>query len=1268
MAGAVLIRAIAALGSSPSELRLFVYDHKTIRPHVASVLGADALHWFDGNYTPCVKSPYRCMGTDPEFADGVLTRELPLAIRESRERPVKIVSTPDEADGVLWLVWEYALCVASGTRLEPWEHGKKVVFASCSAQVQLFQWLQTTPRWQLRGGGDFAFLVPMAQYWQRVRGGPAEYLTEHHKWSGKYFRELHQKRFVERARYPLASVGAAADTLEKITRRSIHLTIEDLRRVDDIGSSRTVLLPYYCLPKLYYEQAAEKAATRKRYLASFIGTIEVRNCCERCNEGRKDRVYEPGSAHLRPREIRNKTLLQLSMGRLFLRLDERSGKSFIAEAERSNGAKASGARRFLVQPLDSVSVERNDRNGLESAGVPFGDAMRTSVFCLIPRGDTASTKRFYAAILSGCVPVVISDEFLPAFAPLLPEIESAFVRIPEAAFLTQSFSLPAFLKSLQQQPERLEKLVAAGRSLRRSFTYVRHRPINRAHPVRSAPDATDNVASVLIRAFAEAAAELDENGLCTGMADEGCSLAAGWADQADTAHADVRAACSSQAVAESCMRTCCRKLQCAWVAQRPETRCNLLLNDGRTAGEACLDPVGHNGAPSDFCRGHAASTASRPLDLPVYWIAKNDSAPGSAALRRQLERVAATTHTRIAAVTRAQARDAIKAGQLFLMSWRLTDEHSSILPPAPPTTAAARFDADAAVPLSAVALSLSHLQAIRTAYDAGHEKVVILEEGVSLRSALSWPFGLTRMTSTSETPGGEWGLLQLVSHGKGFLEKTMALEQPFFVRGPDAWRAWDIERDTSSAGYVITRAAMAELLRYTHTTFSGTRWLATPVHVDKLLFGYLRRRVYTRNWPLLFFQDHSGMIDSGAAKVNAMISRHLDTHNMSSSLLDPMLVSRDKKADPWSYIHSFRAQGDDDDDDDFTCHHHARIKLPCVSKSVCPVPGWVVTLEACKRRCCATPGCAAINHNTYSQCFLRRLDGTSKFDLEADSVRHRSVTCRRADSKASCKSAAASIVAGPQQTTTTPQPSPDLLSGGAGTCSLTQHKWLLVLSTGRSGSTTVLQMLRQLPGVEMSGEHAGMLQSFRDLAERLAVTTAHAEHEAKSQDPDYSWTGQAPISRKQLLCLAQAWFVRATQGPAGAPPPAIRGWKEVRYATRADLDFIAEVFPGAQFIINYRMTPAGFEQTAVDHFVKQVRFTASRQDEATRNLTAWADQHASRAFRLPLEQMNTTTFTEIAKWIGLPECKATRMLHFNKQGWSAYAKGKAWKCAKSSMG
>ena len=54
--------------------------------------------------------------------------------------------------------------------------------------------------------------------------------------------------------------------------------------------------------------------------------------------------------------------------------------------------------------------------------------------------------------------------------------------------------------------------------------------------------------------------------------------------------------------------------------------------------------------------------------------------------------------------------------------------------------------------------------------------------------------------------------------------------------------------------------------------------------------------------------------------------------------------------------------------------------------------------------------------------------------------------------------------------------------------------------------------------------------------------------------------------------------------------------------------------------------------------------------------------------RLPLEQMNTTTFTEIAKWIGLPECKATRMLHFNKQGWSAYAKGKAWKCAKSSMG
>ena len=36
---------------------------------------------------------------------------------------------------------------------------------------------------------------------------------------------------------------------------------------------------------------------------------------------------------------------------------------------------------------------------------------RRSVFCIIPHGKTPATRRFEEAVLSGCIPVVISDNW-----------------------------------------------------------------------------------------------------------------------------------------------------------------------------------------------------------------------------------------------------------------------------------------------------------------------------------------------------------------------------------------------------------------------------------------------------------------------------------------------------------------------------------------------------------------------------------------------------------------------------------------------------------------------------------------------------------------------------------------------------------------------------------------------------------------------------------------------------------------------------------------
>ena len=46
-------------------------------------------------------------------------------------------------------------------------------------------------------------------------------------------------------------------------------------------------------------------------------------------------------------------------------------------------------------------------------------SMRKSVFCLVPRGDSPSSRRLFDAVSAGCIPVIISDDYTPAFQSAL---------------------------------------------------------------------------------------------------------------------------------------------------------------------------------------------------------------------------------------------------------------------------------------------------------------------------------------------------------------------------------------------------------------------------------------------------------------------------------------------------------------------------------------------------------------------------------------------------------------------------------------------------------------------------------------------------------------------------------------------------------------------------------------------------------------------------------------------------------------------------------
>jgi hypothetical protein len=96
---------------------------------------------------------------------------------------------------------------------------------------------------------------------------------------------------------------------------------------------------------------------------------------------------------------------------------------------------------------------------------------------------------------------------------------------------------------------------------------------------------------------------------------------------------------------------------------------------------------------------------------------------------------------------------------------------------------------------------------------------------------------------------------------------------------------------------------------------------------------------------------------------------------------------------------------------------------------------------------------------------------------------------------------------------------------GSKTCNLcaTANKVVFVMSTGRSGSTSIMEMLNAVPNVLISGENGGMLNNFADAYE-AARATATKDHTRGS------WTD---INLDAVLCDMQQLVVKNLLNPEG---------------------------------------------------------------------------------------------------------------------------------------
>ena len=102
---------------------------------------------------------------------------------------------------------------------------------------------------------------------------------------------------------------------------------------------------------------------------------------------------------------------------------------------------------------------------------------RKSTFCLIPPGLTASSRRLYESVQSGCIPVLVSDHFLLPFYDGEVRVlwDNAVVRHSQSNMST----LPGLLYSMPKW--QIRKLKRAGQRLKKDIAYVEGQTLLRIH-------------------------------------------------------------------------------------------------------------------------------------------------------------------------------------------------------------------------------------------------------------------------------------------------------------------------------------------------------------------------------------------------------------------------------------------------------------------------------------------------------------------------------------------------------------------------------------------------------------------------------------------------------------------------------------------------------------------------------------------------------------------------------------------------------------------
>jgi len=229
-------------------------------------------------------------------------------------------------------------------------------------------------------------------------------------------------------------------------------------------------------------------------------------------------------------------------------------------------------------------------------------------------------------------------------------------------------------------------------------------------------------------------------------------------------------------------------------------------------------------------------------------------------------------------------------------------------------------------------------------------------------------------------------------------------------------------------------------------------------------------------------------------------------------------------------------------------------------------------------------------------------------------------------------------------------------------CSPCNRRYLFIIATVRSGSTTLLQMLNHLPNVRLSGENLNELYVTSLLASNLEKSSSSMAYD---EEVEGAWMHHK-IPTQAMACPIQQ--VINTINPPWAPSldgydqSTILGHKTVRFqeahwSPSEAAVFFKESFPCSRIVVNIRSNTEGQAASTMKlGWSHNASLTEEELVKETEFLTELAENlgpDTARLIDMTMWTKNISVLNDLLDWLGYKECHFKSLVHANHDGYGA---------------